>query len=99
MRDATATFVPVETGVGEGTDHGHWDELTTVTDQWGRMLADELFTGFTGPGPNEDQFFSNTTAQSFRDLGYKISYTAIPEASLIGLLQLAGLALLVRRRR
>lgn len=90
-----ATFVPVELGGGPGTANGHWDELLLpyllAGPNFGRPLSDELMTGFLGASA----FISNTTVQSFVDIGY----SSIPEPGLVVLavIGLAGVA--VRRRR
>lgn len=91
-----ATFVPVELGGGAGTANGHWNEnnfgagLTGITDPNGLDFRNELMTGWLNP----PTFISQTTVQSFRDIGF----TVAPEpgsASLLGL----GLVLAGYRRR
>ena len=83
-----ATYVPVELGGGGGTANGHWNEvnygagLTGITDGEGRDMRNELMTGWL----NSPTFISQTTVQSFRDLGF----TVVPEPST-ALLLAAGL--------
>jgi len=83
-----ATYVPVELGGGGGTANGHWNEvnygagLTGITDGEGRDMRNELMTGWL----NSPTFISQTTVQSFRDIGF----TVVPEPST-ALLLAAGL--------
>lgn len=77
----SGTYVPVELGGGVGTADGHWDEVdngstnTGIVDASGRDMKSELMTGWL----NSPVFVSNTTKQSFRDLGYTVaSVTAVP---------------------
>jgi len=93
-----ATYVPVELAGGAGTANGHWDEvyggagLTGITDGEGRDIRNELMTGWL----NSPTFISQTTVQSFKDIGFTV--TPEPTTALLlanGLLVL-GLA---RRRR
>ncbi|WP_427501233.1 leishmanolysin-related zinc metalloendopeptidase [Methylomonas sp. MED-D] len=71
---AGATYVPVEQGGGSGTADGHWNEVdkgaanTGIVDTEGHDMRYELMTGWL----NAPAFLSNTTIQSFRDLGYSV---------------------------
>ena len=91
-----ATFVPVELGGGAGTANGHWNEnnfgagLTGITDPVGQDFRNELMTGWLNP----PTFISQTTVQSFRDIGF----TVVPEPSSASLLAL-GLIWVATRRR
>lgn len=84
--DPFATFVPVS------EDNGHWLEqpyggsLTGITDIYGNDMAYELMT----PYLNSPSFISNTTLQTFVDLGYTVS--AIPEPATVWLL-ISGLGM------
>jgi PEP-CTERM motif/Leishmanolysin len=79
------TFVPVELGGGPGTANAHWDErdggvcCTGFTDPQGRDATFELMTGWL----NAPAFISQTTIQSFVDIGYvsALSMGIIPQAS------------------
>jgi len=90
-----ATYVPVELDGGAGTANGHWNEVaggasnTGIVDPLGRDMKNELMTGWL----NSPTFISNTTVQSFADLGYVV----VPEPAALGVLGLSAL-LLVRRR-
>lgn len=64
--DPTATFVPVELEGGPGTADSHWDDLFDVTDSLGRPLARELMVAYDNP----PMYISNTTVQSFADIGF-----------------------------
>lgn len=73
-----ATYVPVELGGGGGTANSHWDEvdggagLTGITQVGtGNDMRDELMTGWL----NSPSFLSQTTLESFRDIGF----TPVPE--------------------
>lgn len=101
-----ATFIPVELDGGGGTANGHWnmgvnlgspyevpdsrddpgDAIVYTSVNNGLSLDNELMTGFlTG-----DAWLSNTTLQSFYDIGYEV----VPEpASAALLLALAALGL------
>lgn len=65
-------FVPVELGGGSGTANGHWDEIdggvccTGFTSSAGQDATFELMTGWL----NAPAFISQTTIQSFVDIGY-----------------------------
>ena len=87
-----AAFVPVELQGGPGTADGHWDEGTNYASiHTGQRLDDELMSG----GASGDMWLSDTTLQSFRDIGY----TVIPEPAASALfLALIGLACTIRRR-
>lgn len=85
--DPGAAFVPVDIVSGAGTRNGHWDE------GWAGGPLD-LMTGFL----NSPTFISNTTIQSFADIGY----STVPLPAGAGLL-LGGLGVMgavgARRRR
>jgi hypothetical protein len=72
---APAAFVPVELGGGAGTANGHWNEvdggggLTGIVDSLGRDMRNELMTGWL----NSNSFISNTTLQSFVDIGFTVA--------------------------
>jgi hypothetical protein len=51
--------IPLETGVGPGTDNAHWDEA---------VFANELMTGFI----DGDNYLSYMTIASLGDLGYSV---------------------------
>jgi predicted acyltransferase len=65
-------FIPVELGGGQGTANSHWDErdggvcCTGYVDGFGRDATYELMTGWL----NAPTFISQTTIQSFVDIGY-----------------------------
>lgn len=81
---ANATYVPVELGGGSGTADGHWNEVdkaaadTGIVDGEDRDMRYELMTGWL----NSPTFLSNTTIQSFRDLGYSVTAPVPLPASL-----------------
>ncbi|MEJ1398665.1 MAG: peptidase [Candidatus Sedimenticola sp. (ex Thyasira tokunagai)] len=98
--DSSATFVPVEQEGGGGTAGGHWDEiyrgagLTGITDAEANDLRNELMTGWY----NAPAFLSNTTRQSFVDLGYTVnSPVPVPGAFWLFLSGLVAFGF-VRRR-
>lgn len=100
-----ATYVPVELDGGPGTANGHWnmgiflgnaetadsrddpgDAIVYTSVNNGLRLDDELMTGYlTG-----DAWFSNTTLQSFYDIGYEVAFDVngqpVPETSLYSLI-------------
>ena len=99
-----ATFVPIELGGGQGTMDGHWDEVngggtnTGILDLQGRDKRFEMMTGWL----DTPAHVSNTTVESFRDIGYTVNVSAVPEPAAI-LLLLAGIPMVsglsARRRR
>ncbi len=80
---ALASYIPVELGGGAGTANGHWNEVdnggsnTGIKDSLGRDMKNELMTGWL----NSPTFLSNTTIQSFRDLGYTVAQVPLPTAT------------------
>lgn len=72
-----AVFVPVELQGGVGTANAHWDEGTNYANN-GRRLDDELMSG----SASGSMWLSQTTLQSFRDIGF----TVIPEPAWCSLL-------------
>ena len=62
--NAAATYVPLETGGGAGTQNVHWSEAVFKT---------ELMTGYAEPSGNMP--LSRMTVGSFQDLGYQVDYT------------------------
>ncbi len=78
----SATYIPVEQAGGAGTANGHWNEVdngsgpTGITDNQGRDMTYELMTGWLNT-PASKLFVSNTTIQSFRDLGYSVANLAL----------------------
>jgi hypothetical protein len=74
------TFVPVELGGGPGTANGHWDErdggacCTGFTNSAGQDATFELMTGWL----NAPVFLSQTTIQSFVDIGYVAAAGSAP---------------------
>lgn len=95
-----ATFVPVELGGGAGTADAHWNEVdngtgnTGLLDPQGRDMRRELMTGWI----NTPAYVSATTLASFRDIGYVLALSPVPEPSPYALL-LAGMAVMALRRR
>ena len=91
-----AAFVPVELSGGGGTADSHWNEnyggagLTGIVDGDGNDMTFELMTGWL----NFPTFLSQTTLDSFEDIGYEV----IPEPATVSLLVLGAVAV-VRRRR
>lgn len=89
--NATTNYVPVELNIGPGSDNGHWSENWLGGER-------ELMTSYLSSTP----FLSLTTLASFRDLGYEMAYTVLPEdvpAPLTGVLVLMSVSLLWTRRR
>jgi hypothetical protein len=84
-----ANFVPVDIVSGQGTRNGHWAE------NWAGGPFD-LMTGFL----NTPTFTSNTTIQSFVDIGYSTAPVPLPAGAvlLLGGLGIMG-AVGARRRR
>jgi len=70
--DASAAYVPVETGGGGGTADAHWSE-----DVFGR----ELMTGWSSS--NLPMPLSRLTIAAMQDLGYTVNYSAADSFSLI----------------
>jgi hypothetical protein len=58
----TASYVPLETGGGEGTAHSHWSEA---------LFDDEAMTGYA----NGDMPISRVTVGALEDLGYRVDYS------------------------
>lgn len=81
--DPFATFVPVELDGGPGTANGHWDEF------WAGGSG-ALMTGFLEPGGT---YTTNTTIQSFVDLGYLTAVVPLPASGLLLLSALGALGL------
>lgn len=93
---ANASYVPVELSGGNGTAGGHWNEVdngsgnTGISAGAGFDMHYELMTGWI----NSPTFLSNTTIQSFRDLGYTVAQVPLPAAAWLfmgGLFSLLGL--------
>lgn len=84
--DPTATFVPVENGGGPATADAHWEE------QWAGGSA-ELMTGFL----NRDPFVSETTRQSFADIGFVVSEPVPLPAPALLFLSACAVAAYLRR--
>lgn len=80
-----AAYVPVELGGGSGTADCHWNEgdggtATGITDRQGRDMRYEIMTGwFNIDAP---RYMSQTTIQSFADLGYVV----VPEPGAFAML-------------
>lgn len=114
-----ATYVPVELDGGDGTANGHWnmgidlgtpyeepnsrddpgDNITYFDVNDGLNLDNELLTGYlTG-----DVWLSNTSIQSFYDIGYEVAFdingNPVPEPATAALLFGAVASLMVFRRR
>ena len=93
--DPLATFVPV------GTSNGHWEEasfgggLTGYTDDYGNVWSYELMTSHLNP----PTFISNTTIQSFVDIGYTVSAVPAPAALPLALLGLGMVGVAYRKRK
>lgn len=94
FKQASAAYVPVELDGGTGTANGHWNEVANgaanvgIADSQGRDMKYELMTGWL----NSPAFLSNTTVQSFRDLGYSV--TAVPLPASVWLFGSALLSIL-----
>jgi len=71
--DASATFVPVETGGGSGTAGKHWSEAV-----FGNELMSPNMTGTSNP-------LSLLTIAALRDLGYTVDYAQADPYTLPGL--------------
>ena len=82
--DPTAAFVPVELHGGPGTANGHWDE------DWAGG-SNALMTGYLGSG----NFISDTTVQSFVDIGYVLE----PSTAVLVGLGLVGFCARGQRRK
>ncbi len=113
-----ATYVPVELDGGPGTAEGHWnmgvylgeseavdsrddpgDTIIYTSVNNGLVLDDELMTGFL----SGDAWLSNTTLQSFYDIGYEVAFDIagqpVPEPATYALFMAIGSGLSVFRRR
>lgn len=102
------TFVPIETGGGEGTTDSHWNEgdggLDTglISATTGLDFSHELMTGWA----NDAMFLSEVTLGSLEDLGFEvdhtkaglITYAAVPEAGPLPALAAGALLIGLRRR-
>jgi hypothetical protein len=94
---------------GDGTSFGHWAENlvtstingnvvvtdsadTGIVDALGRDFRYELMTGWI----DTPTFISNTTIQSFADVGY---ITAVPEPTSVLLLSVGGACAFIYRRK
>lgn len=95
----------IENQGSEATAFGHWDENLTITnnqitgstntgivDALSRDFRNELMTGWL----DSPTFISNTTVQSFADIGF---ITAVPEPGSIALICVASSAFFARRFR
>lgn len=75
----SATFIPVETEGKEGEVDYHWAEVlngaakTGITNSDGLDMSHELMTAWL----NAPIYVSNTTIQSFRDIGYTVATVPI----------------------
>lgn len=87
--DPNATFVPVEGDGGAGTADSHWDE------NWAGGSAD-LMTGFLG---GEQTTLSNTTLQSFRDIGYVLAQPSSVPLPASGMFLMAAIGVFATLRR
>jgi hypothetical protein len=94
-----ATSVPVELGGGSGTANGHWDEVNGGGGATGRVsifnnrdMQFEIMTGWL----NSNSFISQTTVQSFVDIGFRAA--DVPEPGTVVLVSMALLGLAWRRR-
>jgi hypothetical protein len=92
----SATYVPVELTGDPRTADGHWAEVTGgagatgIVDRQGRDMEYELMTGWL----NAPAFISNTTVQSFADIGY-----AVPEPGILFTLFGGSTILMLRKRQ
>ncbi|WPJ97403.1 hypothetical protein SH580_06730 [Coraliomargarita algicola] len=115
---AGASYIPVELDGGAGTANGHWnmgvdlgtyeeadsrddpgDGIVYTSINNGLTLDNELMTGYlTG-----EAWLSNTTLQSFYDIGYEVALDiygqAVPEPSAFAFILGVGAAFMVVRRR
>jgi hypothetical protein len=111
-----ATYVPIELDGGGGTANGHWnmgidlgvnyevadsrddpgDAIIYTSVNNGLSLDNELMTGFlTG-----EAWLSDTTLQSFRDIGYEKLLSPVPEPALFSaLFGFSTLVVVLQRRR
>jgi hypothetical protein len=77
--DASATYVPLESGGGSGTAGSHWSES---------VFGNELMTGYISGTPDP---LSVITIGSLQDMGYQVNYGAADPYTMPGHLQ--GLAM------
>lgn len=71
-----ASFIPVDTTSGPGTANLHWDEDLFENDP--ATFSDEIMTGFLN-GPT---YISETTRQSFIDIGYEVASASVAPVPL-----------------
>lgn len=86
--DSAAAFVPIEGNHGTGTADVHWDEFWPGGEN-------ALMTGFFGL---DQTFLTNTTLQSFRDIGYMVAVPVPLPAAALTLASALGMVLIARRR-
>lgn len=102
--DPNADYVPVDIVNGPGTRNAHWDENFEngpAQAPPGSNISGDLLTGFIG-GPT---YISETTMQSFVDLGYVLAQdpdpnvVPLPAGGLLLLTVAGGFAFASRRRK
>ena len=105
--ELNAVIIPLQNDPATDTTpafiNGHFDEANDVTDVFERNFSDELFTPIIENGTNAENpelnFFSQTSAGVFRDLGYlAVAPVAVPEPSSLVLMVFGCLAIGRRRR-